>query len=336
MSRTVRILLLLGGASVVALLLRQIGVAVMVDMFRQLGWAFLLITAVYTLHTAMRAVALWCCLGRSRIRFRDVARVRLSGEAVEMLTFTGPFLSEPTKGVLLKRYGIDTADAFGGLAAEYLVYIIVGFFLATGALVVLLSREALGAGSEVPIIGLLLTLAAFTMAFVYAAVTRRRLIAPGISWLGWAVGLGDRASRAAETIGPVEDVLVGFLHDRPARLFEVMGIEMLAHALLAADIWIALRALGFPVNPVDPFVLEGGIKLVGLIFFYVPAELGAAEGAYVVLATALKFGAAAGLTIALVRRVRALIIGLVGLAVVTLSREAPVDAPLVEPVRRRA
>ena len=335
MSRSIRLLLSIAGAIVVAFLVHRVGGELMLGMFREIGWAFLLITAVYTVHITIRAVALWRCLGPS-LRFRDVLRVRFSGEAVEMLTFTGPFLSEPTKAMLLKQLGVGTADAFGGLAAEYLVYIVVGFWMAAGALTALYAREALGAGFQAPIVALLATLGVFTTAFVFAAVTRTGLIAPSIRRLGRAIGCGGAAAAAAQRVEPVETVIVAFLHDRPARLVEVMGIEVVAHALLATDLWIALRALGFPVGIGEPLILEGAIKLVGLLFFYVPGELGASESIYVVLATALRFGAAAGLTIALVRRVRALIIGAIGLAVLTgtKARDAQKTAALEE--RRRA
>ena len=66
-------------------------------------------------------------------------------------------------------------------------------------------------------------------------------------------------------------------------------------------------------------ITDDAIKLIAAVFFFVPGQLGAAEGVYVLLADALRFGPAAGLTLALIRRVRALLIATVGLAALTAS-----------------
>src|SRR5207247_10831999 len=101
-------LLLVGGAIAVAVLVAQIGVSVIADMLRRVGWGFLEVSALYATHIAVRAFALWRSLPIARLRYADVLRVRLSGEAVEVLTFSGPFLAEPAKGCLLTRHGLLT------------------------------------------------------------------------------------------------------------------------------------------------------------------------------------------------------------------------------------
>src|SRR5262245_28167395 len=127
MTRLLRLILLLGGLTVLILIASRIGMSALVDMFRRAGWAFVWVTVLYALHVGQRALALARCLPETGLRFRDVGRVRLAGEAIEMLTFTGPFLAEPSKGLLLKRQGIDTSDACGAIIVEYLLYRIVAF-----------------------------------------------------------------------------------------------------------------------------------------------------------------------------------------------------------------
>ena len=45
--------------------------------------------------------------------------------------------------------------------------------------------------------------------------------------------------------------------DALARVLEALG-----HALLALEIWIVLRAIGFHVVPIDPLVMEGGVQII--------------------------------------------------------------------------
>ncbi|PYR32155.1 MAG: hypothetical protein DMF90_24140 [Acidobacteria bacterium] len=319
MTRLVRLILLLAGVTVLILIAARIGMAAMLDMTRRTGWAFVWVLVLYTLHVGVRALALGRSLPETNLRFRDIWRVRLAGEAIEMLTFTGPFLAEPSKGLLLKRLGIDTSDAFGAIAVEFLFYMMVAFWMAGFSLVVLRVRGVFGEPFEVPVAVTLGVLMVFTAGFVYAAVARRGLIIPVMRLVSRALRRPGWMERAADRIEPVENFLVRFMHDRPGRLVEVLGLELVGHVLLAMEIWVVMRAIGSAASWADAFTMEGAIKLIAAVFFFVPGQLGAAEGVYVLLADALRFGPAAGLTLALIRRVRALLIATVGLAALTAS-----------------
>ena len=91
LTRTVRLALLVLGLGVIALLVKRTGLRLLLRMVARIGWRFVAIVAIYALHVGLRAVALWRSVPRQAAAFVDVLRVRLSGEAVEMLTFTGPF-----------------------------------------------------------------------------------------------------------------------------------------------------------------------------------------------------------------------------------------------------
>jgi hypothetical protein len=106
------------------------------------------------------------------------------------------------------------------------------------------------------------------------------------------------------------------MHDRPGRLGEVLSIEAISHALLAAEFWIVLTGLGFPLAIVDALLFEGATKLITIAFFLVPGQIGAQEGLYALLVGTLGLPAVVGLTFSLVRRVRALVIAAVSLAAV--------------------
>jgi len=95
---------------------------------------------------------------------------------------------------------------------------------------------------------------------------------------------------------------------------EIAALLGCSQALLVLEIAIVLGALGFPFDLGDPLIIEGGVKVIGAAFIFVPGQLGASESIYTLLAVAVGFLAATGLTIALVRRIRALIVATIGLA----------------------
>ena len=314
MLRVGRALLLVGGAIAFAVLLARIGVSVIADMLRRVGWGFLAVSALYATHIAVRAFALWRSLPIARRPYADVLRVRLSGEAVEVLTFSGPFLAEPAKGWLLTRYGFSTPDAYAAVALEYLLNTVVSSWMASAALAILLAQGVLPPTTRVPAVAIILALVALTIACGVAAVTGVGLIVPIVRRVGTIAGRA-RADAAALRLDPIERVLVGFMHTRPARLTELLTIEAGAHALLALEIWVVVRALGLHVAPAGLLVVEGGVKFIGVAFFFIPGQLGASEGVYALLLGAIGLPAAAGLTLALVRRFRALLVAGAALAV---------------------
>jgi hypothetical protein len=215
---------------------------------------------------------------------------------------------------------VGAADAFGAIALEYLLYTATAFWMSGAAISVFLARRTFARGFERPALAILAAVAVFTVFFVAAAVRRRGFVAPIVKLAGRALGRREWAERTSGRVESVERVLVGFMHDRPVRLFEVLALELAGHLLLALEIWIVFRALGASTSWVDALVMEGAIKLIGAVFFFVPGQLGAAESVYVVLADALKVGPAAGLTLALIRRLRAMLVAAGGLAEILFRR----------------
>jgi hypothetical protein len=315
-TRIVRLLLLVLGLGMVALLVWRVGPRLVLNMLARVGWSFPAVAAIYAAHVAIRATALWRSVLGGAVSYGDVLRIRLSGEAVEMLTFTGPFLAEPAKAWLLKHRGLATADAFAAVATEYLLYTVVSSWLATIALSLLLARGLLPPAVRPAAVVILATTIAFIAAFVFAAITGIGLIVPLVRASRLLIG-ARRAERVAQELSPVEKVLVTFLHTYPKRLTEVFAMETAAHVLLICEIWIVVAGLGFRLSWRDPLIVEGGVKFIAIAFSFIPGQFGASEGVYALLFGAIGLPTAAGLTLALVRRVRGLLVAVAGVVALT-------------------
>jgi hypothetical protein len=316
LTRTVRLLLLVLGLGIVALLVWHAGPRLVLSMVGRIGWNFLAITGIYALHLTIRATALRRTILRVPVGYADAVRIRLAGEALSKLTLTGPFLAEPAKGWLLKQRGVPGADAFAALAAEYLLYTFVSSWLATLAVSFLLARGALPPAVQTGAVVVLAVTIAFMAAFAFAAIAGIGLIVPILRASRMLIGK-RRAEYAAREFAPVEVVLVAFLHAQPGRLAEVLALETAAHLLLISEIWVVIPALGLGLSWTDALILEGGAKIIVIAFAVIPGQVGASEGVYALLAGAIGLPTAAGLTLALVRRMRGLLIA--AASVVVLS-----------------
>jgi hypothetical protein len=317
LTRFVRLLLLVLGLGVVVFLVWHEGVRVVMRMLVRVGWTFPAIVGIYAVHVAIRAVALWRTMISAVVRYVEVLRIRLSGEAVEMLTFTGPFLAEPAKGWLLTGRGVTTADAFAAVITEYLLYTAMAACLAIVALSLLLARHALPPGIRSGAVAVIALMSAFLAAIVFAAITGIGLIGPSVRASGAVIGR-RRAQRAADAFAPVEDRIIGFLRGHHERLAEVVALEATAHLLLVVEIWVLVAALGFSRSWSNAIIVEGGVKFVAIVFAFVPGQFGASEGTYALLAAAIGLSTAAGLSLALVRRLRGLLVAAGGVLALTI------------------
>ncbi len=101
-----RMWLLGGGLALFLFVFTRFNPAEVFSLLLRIQWGFLWITLLYAGHQALRTFALSKCLvtGR-RVYWWELAKIRLSGEAVQFLTLTGPFLAE---------------SAFRGWLADYL------------------------------------------------------------------------------------------------------------------------------------------------------------------------------------------------------------------------
>lgn len=320
MPRALRILLLVVGMSVIGLLIWQVGARLIWSMFVTVGWRVPLVAAIYAAYLGTRALALWRAAPAGAVRLMDVLRVRLSGDVIEALTFTGPIFAEPAKGLLLMRYGLTANDAFATVVVEFVLYDVATSVLEIAALSLLLAGSLMPDAVRMGAIAVLVIPIAFLAACAWAAITGVGVIAPIVRWSRVLIG-PSAAGSAADKVAPIERVLVDLLHVQHRRFAEVLAIETASHMLLILEVWVVLTALGFP-SALHALIIEGGAKLISLVFAFVPGQVGAAESVYAILARSVGMPAAAGLTLALVRRVRGLLIASIGVAALTLFTDS--------------
>jgi lysylphosphatidylglycerol synthase-like protein len=310
----VRILLLIVGVLVMCLVLYFMGVHQILQMVRRSGWSIAWMTILYAIHIGIRGWVIWRSLPEPRLPLLETIRIRFAAEAVEMLTFTGPFLAEPAKGFMFIKRGVPPAQAAGVIAFEYLIYMAVAALMALGGLLALLSRGAFHGGAHDAIVALVCGLAAFSAGVFWAAFTGIGLLTPLMRLLSPALG-ARRGAAAVENVGAMEAHLLDILHGSPTRFIEALVAQAIGHALLAVEIFVLFHALGFAVRLTDPLIVEGGVKFINAAFVFIPGQFGAAEGSNALIVGALGYPGAAGVTLSLMRRVRAYLVAGAGVIV---------------------
>lgn len=314
-----RLFFLFTGVALFVALAWHLGPRAIAATVARMGWSLVGIAAIYLLYQLLRALALRLCLVTDQpVRLREALWIRLSGEAVQFLTFTGPFLAEPTKAWLLRHQGLSTQQAFAGVIAEYLLYTLLSATLSVVGLIILMTRFELTGTLYRTAQGLVWGMAIFLALALIAIVGRIYLIGAIIQGLARLPGLRRRLNPDMAAVHRMEDLLLIVLRDRPALLLRVLAAEAAAQALLVAELAYLLARLHPDAPSLFAFLVEAGSKFASLAFFFIPTQLGATEATYAVLFETLGLAAAGGFAVAFVRRLRSLLVAGLGLA--ALSR----------------
>jgi glycosyltransferase 2 family protein len=314
------VLLGLGFALFVWLLIR-LNAGEVVTLLRRIGWWFALTAAIYGVHQLTRTLAYRVCItAGERTSYWALVRIRLSGEAVLMLTSTGPFLSEPAKVWLLRRQGLNIKSAAAATVLEYLIYTFTSAAFALAATGYMLAHFKLSGAASAGAKVIAVVMAGFLLAAACAIVGRVYLIGAILKGLRKLPLVGKRVRLDEREVRATEDLLFVVLRDRPLRFLSVLAIECMAQALLVLELYALLRTTGERFSLLDPVLIEGATKFIGMAFFFIPGQVGAAEGTYAIIFRAAGLSATAGFALALARRLRSVLVAAIGLMAAPLER----------------
>jgi hypothetical protein len=314
-ANAVRLVPLGFGLILLASVVTRLGVPGILRMLADMRWSLVPVLLLYTGHEMSRATALmWCVRSRNALSFFEAFRIRLSGEAVECLTFTGPMLSEPTKAWLLQRTGLELSQGLSATLTECLASMVAGAATAViGVSYVLVVLHPVGPVRAASIV-VLSSMSVFLVFITIAAATRLR-----IAHL-LAKALFRRAIPGLEAI---EDALIRTTRETPRRFLLIMSAELAAQGFLGLELWALLASLHLPCSLARAALMEGVMKFMNAGAFFIPGQVGVAEGSYAVIFSVFGLPAAAGVTLAFARRVRTLGTALVGGIALIVLRTSP-------------
>ena len=307
------------GLGLLIYVINRVGVQPLFDALLRVGFGFFVILGLSGLRHVLRTVAMRAAVPAEhrRISFRNAFAARLGGEAISFLTFTGPLLGEATKVALLRKrvpltYGVPA------LVVDNLLYnLSVVFFVLSGAVVMLL-RYPLPPG--VYLVLILIAAVASSGILIAAIAAKRRVML--LTWLIDRLGelrLSPKVIlKRRHHIYHLESKVYDFYKHHPGAFFLMILCNLLAHASSVAEVFLALKMLGFQPQIAQAYIIESLTKVINFAFAFVPGTIGVYEGGTeVILQKGLGFTPAAGLALALVRKAAIVVWTSIGLLVLT-------------------
>jgi uncharacterized membrane protein YbhN (UPF0104 family) len=270
-------------------------------------WQFTLVCAVYGLGVIADTFGWRYALGRDQSpRFLRLLAAKCAGEAVNVVTALGSVGGEATKAWLLRRDVPYEASVPSLIVAKTSLVLAQALLIVVGILV----AWATGAGGPT----LLLAMSALLLVEVIAVGGFLGVQLAGVvgragralAWLG--VDRGAHAQRLDEALRRF------YRRDWPSFLLSA-GFHFVGWLIGAAEAFLILGALGLSASLVVATIVEALGSGVRFVTFFVPASLGALEGANAGAFAALGWAASAGLAFSVVRRARQAVWICVGLAI---------------------
>jgi hypothetical protein len=209
--------------------------------------------------------------------------------------------------VLLTRHHLATRESVASLAVENIVYgVSVIAMIAVGAAV--LARDISLTAQWDVVLGVLL-LAAGAAGFAALRAMRGT----------WNPSRGARPPWR-ERLASLRDEAVRLSGGRPGRLWAVFALDLGFHALAVLEVYITLEWLLGDQSPtfVQAVAFEALNRVITVVFKFVPFRVGIDEASAGALAPVLSVNPAAGVALAVVRKVRNLFWAAIGLALVAL------------------
>ncbi len=298
------------GLALFAWFVQRIGPAEIWEGLGDVGGGLVLIVAVAGLRFALRAVAWTTCLERPHVMsFSEAFAAVLAGDSLGNLTPLGLFASEPAKAAFVRRR-VPLGAAITALAIENILYTLSAVAMIAASTAVLLIEFHLPPAVR--------TAGWIAIAFIVAIfgvtawlIWQRPAL---VSWM--ASFVVPKTSRLYDRIVHVRDLeerIYAFARQRPESLVPAVAAEIGFHALGVVEVYVTWWLLqGDPPSVMTAFVLEGALRLIVVVFKFVPLQLGVAEWSTGSFTQLLGYGAAAGGTLSIVRKVRTVFWVLVG------------------------
>ncbi len=297
-------MILAAGIALFVYLIYSLGLGTIVETLRRVGWGFLIIVAINGGRHYMRAFCLYLAIHSENrsVGFHEVLAARLAGEAVNLMTVTGPFLGDATKVALLTRKQTLTHSAAAVIVDNILYYITVGVLILSGVGLLVVS---VGEFDNATFYALEIVVGLVLLMFIGLALAVKFDVKPMsfvLKRLDRKGLLPNAIASKREHILEIETNVFSVYHDRPGTFYLLLFIGMLTHAVSVWEVYLALGMLGFVPAIAGAYIIESLTKVINFAFSFVPGTVGVYEGGNALFLRILGYSSAVGVALALVRR----------------------------------
>lgn len=310
------------GVGLLAIMLGAHGAGAVREIVAQVGWQAVIVVAAHLPVTFLATVGWQVLLPPDRrppLSF--LFRVRFIKEAVNALLPVAQVGGDVVRAKLSGRNGLTLAEATASCIVDVLAGTVglVLFVLASLTVAMVTLHDPRLAQAGLALVGIVAAIAAALYVAHRAGLHRR---------LGQA---SQRWTAIAGRVGALGEAFRGIGRQRN-NLFASWAWHMAAWIAGAFETYVSMWALGLNPTLLQALIVEGLAQTAKVVGFAIPGALGVQEGGYLLLGGALGLSPDQALALSLLRRLRELSLGAVGLVLWRTTRPEAITAS-PEPVK---
>ena len=256
----------------------------------------------------------------TRVPFREVYRLTISGYVLNYVTPLGLLGGEPYRVMELSPY-VGRAKAASSVILYSMMHVFshFWFWLLGAVLFVLVYPVDWGMGILLGVISAvcLLVIYFFMKGYRNGLVVKTFGLLSHIPYVNrWSARFYEHNAEALQRV----DAQISALHAQHKRTFYLsLGLELLARVVSSLEIYVLMRILTPDVTVVDSILIMAFSSLFSNLMFFMPMQIGAREGSIALVAERLHLTAGYGLFTGILCRLRELCWIVIGLILIKVK-----------------
>ena len=315
------------GALALGIMIYTIGLDNIWRDMKQTGWWYVPIIGMWVIVYMINTLSLYIILRdgsqeAQQISFIRLFKLTISGFAINYVTPFGLMGGEPYKIIELQHdLGIQksTSSILLGTMMRVVAHFI--FWMVSIPLLLFLVPVL----SDSVEIGIMITTGTTFLLLLWAyriytrgGVDRALIISSRLPFIGKKL----RAYRAGnqEKINQMDELISDLYKNRKRDFFLSLSFEFLARILVCVEVILMMQAINQPITFGESVLIESLQSLISNLFFFMPMQMGAREGGFVIVYGILSIPLAYGVFVSISKRVRELFWTLIGVILIKVSR----------------
>ena len=315
------------GALALGIMVYSIGLSNIWRDMKQTGWWFIPIIGMWLIVYTINTLSLYIILRDGSIETKKISFFRLfkltvSGFAINYITPFGLMGGEPYKIIELQpELGIQksTSSVLLGTMMRVVAHFI--FWMVSIPLLLFLV-PVLSDSVEIGIfvttgITFLLLLWAYRV-YTRGGVNRALIISSRLPFIGKKIKAYRDGNQ--EKINQMDELISDLYKNRKRDFFLSLSFEFIARILVCVEVILMMQAIKQPITFGESVLIESLQSLISNLFFFMPMQMGAREGGFVIVYGILSIPLAYGVFVSLCKRIRELFWTLIGVVLIKVNR----------------
>ena len=294
---------------------------------KQTGWWYIPIIGMWIFVYIINTLSLYIILRdgseeTKKIGFFRLFKLTISGFAINYITPFGLMGGEPYKIIELQPdLGIQksTSSVLLGTMMRIVAHFI--FWMVSIPLLIFLVPVL----SDSVEVGIMITTGTTFLLLLWAyriytrgGVDRALIISSRLPFIGKKI----KAYRTnnQEKISQMDELISDLYKNRKRDFFLSLSFEFIARILVCVEVILMMQAIKQPITFGESVLIESLQSLISNLFFFMPMQMGAREGGFVIVYGMLSIPLAYGVFVSICKRIRELFWTLIGVVLIKVNR----------------